>query len=501
MTVASPAPPVLELAGIGKRYGGVQALTGVDLALGPGEVHGLVGENGSGKSTLIKIIAGVVAPDPGGTIRIAGAAVPGLTAHESTRAGIQVIYQDLSLFPNLTVAENIGFARHLERPLGLADRAAIRARAAAALARIGVRLDLDRLVAALSIADRQLVAIARALAAEARLVIMDEPTASLTHQEVEALLRVVRELQAQGIAILFVSHRLNEVMAIAERVTVLRDGAKVGCFPAGALDHDRLAELMTGSAFHYQPMVGPAAAPPPMLAVDRLTRRGQYEDVSLTVGAGEIVGLIGLLGAGRTELALSLFGMNPPDAGQVMLDGAPLPLARNRDALARGVAYVSEDRLNLGLVLDQPIADNLILAVLPRLAGRFGLIDGAKRTTLVQRWLRGLAIKSGDPAAPVRTLSGGNQQRIVLAKWMATQPKLLILDTPTAGVDIAAKSGIYDIVKRLAEDGLAVLMISDEVPEVLYHSHRILVMRRGRIVAERRPDQTSADELEQLIDA
>jgi simple sugar transport system ATP-binding protein len=492
--------PFIELAHISKRFGGVHALQDVDMTLEAGEVHCLVGENGSGKSTLIKIISGVQPPEPGGRIVIEGREYPHLNPVESTRAGIQVIYQDLSLFPNLTVAENIAVGRHLGgfRPV---DWGAIRDTAVAAMKRIDVALDLDAKVEDLNIANRQLVAICRAMAAEAKLVIMDEPTASLTRHEVDALLGLVRELKKKGICIVFVSHRLDEVLEVAERVTVLRDGKKVGTFDAREMNDKKLAVLMTGKQFHYDLQDVDMSARDVVLSVKGLTRAGQFEDVSFDVHAGEIVGLTGLLGSGRTEMALSLFGMNPSDRGEVRINGRPVALESNAEAIENGIAYVSEDRLTLGLVLEQPISSNVIVTVLDKLSGAFGLIPPARRRQTVTDWIRDLTIKVSNPENPVKTLSGGNQQRVVLAKWMATKPRLLILDSPTVGVDISAKDGIYEIVKRLASEGVAILMISDEIPEVLYHSHRILIMRGGRLTGEYRPHRTSEEELRVAVNA
>jgi len=490
----------LELQSISKQFGGVVALRDVDLALPAGEVHCLVGENGSGKSTLIKIIAGVLRPEPGGRILIEGIEHPHLDPVQSTACGIQVIYLDLSLFPNLSVAENIAVAGHLGAPR-LVNWRALRATAEAAMARVGAALDPDARVEDLSIANRQLVAICRAMAADAKLVIMDEPTASLTRHEVDALVRLVADLKRAGICIVFVSHRLDEVMEIAERVTVLRDGAKVGEFPAREMDDRKLATLMTGKAFAYQTRATDFAKSPTVLSVARLSRVGHYEDISLDIRAGEIVGLTGLLGSGRTEFALSLFGMNRPTSGEMRLNGRPLALKTNAEAIAAGIAYVSEDRLNLGLVLEQPISSNILVTVLDKLPNRLGLVPESTRQRTARKWIEDLAIKAPNPDNAVRTLSGGNQQRVVLAKWMATQPKLLILDSPTVGVDIAAKDGIYEVVRELAARGVAILLISDEIPEVFYHAHRVLVMRRGRLVGECVPHESSEAELQAVVDA
>ena len=492
--------PFLELSGISKRFGGVHALRNVDLKLEVGEVHCIVGENGSGKSTLIKIISGVEEPERGGSIVISGKEYPKLNPVRSTQCGIQVIYQDLSLFPNLNVAENIAMAHHLGG-LHRVDWRAMRATAVDAMGKVGVQLDPETKVSDLSIAGRQLVAICRALAADARLLIMDEPTASLTRHEVDSLIKLVSELKRTGICIVFVSHRLDEVLEIADRVTVLRDGAKVGTFAADTIDGRKLSHLMTGQAFDYQVQTRDVTASPVVLEVEGLCRDGDYQDVSLQLRAGEVVGLTGLLGSGRTELALSLFGMNPPDRGTVALQGRPIALDTNVDAIDLGIAYVSEDRLTLGLILDQSITANITLTVLERLAGAFGLIRARARRSHVARWIADLAIKVSNPENPVKTLSGGNQQRVVLAKWMATKPRVLILDSPTVGVDISAKHGIYEIIQRLAREGVAVLMISDEIPEVLYHSYRVLVMREGRLIMDVPAEETSEDALRQAVNA
>ena len=484
----------LELHGISKRFGGVLALSRVDFALAPGEIHCLVGGNGSGKSTMIKIISGVQAPDPGGRIVIEGRDYASFSPVESSALGIQVIYQDLSLFPNLTVAENIAIGQH-GGAIHLVNWAAIRATAAAAMARIDVQLDLEERVSELSIANRQIVAICRALAAEAKLVIMDEPTASLTRHEVDSLLALTLELKRRGIAILFVSHRFDEVLEIAERVTVIRDGVKLGTWEAREVTEQRLTVLMSGKTFSYATVDRPIARTAPILTVEHLSRAGQYSDISFSLYPGEILGLTGLLGSGRTELALSIFGMSQPDSGSIAIDGRPVRLRSNLDAIRHAIAYVPEDRLALSLVLEQPIGTNIVASVLGQLTDRLGLIKSKTRDGLIGRWIADLKIKLGTADDAVRTLSGGNQQRVVLAKWLATNPRILILDSPTVGVDIHGKDGIYQIVKDLAAAGLAVIMISDEIPEVLYHCDRILVMHQGRLTGEYKAHGTSELEL------
>jgi simple sugar transport system ATP-binding protein len=495
---ASPSPHFFELRSISKRYGGVQALSSVSITLRSGEIHCLCGQNGSGKSTLIKILAGVEQPDAGGHLVIAGHEYAHLTPSTSMRLGVQVIYQDLSLFPNLTVEENIAVGQHLGRWHAV-DRPALQRSARHAMDSIGVTLNPQARVSTLSIAQRQLVAICRAMAAQARLVVMDEPTASLTRQEVNALLALTRQLKDRGVAIMFVSHRLDEVMEVAERVTVLRDGVSQGCFEASEMNDQRLTTLMTGRSFHYSPRKVDHSAAPVVLQARGLSRAGEYEDVSLNVRAGEIVGITGLLGSGRTELALSLFGMTTPDAGEVQIDGKPVRLRSNRDAIRHGIAYLAEDRLNLGLVVAQSIGSNIIVSVLDELKNAIGLIGARERTAAVRHGVDELHIKTQDPDNAVSTLSGGNQQRVVLAKWLATRPRVLILDSPTVGVDVAAKDGIYEVVRGLAAQGMAVIMISDEIPEVLFHSDRILVMQRGRIASEFSAEQTSAHELEEAV--
>jgi simple sugar transport system ATP-binding protein len=478
--------PFLKLTSLSKTFGGTKALIGVDWDVSEGEVHCLVGENGCGKSTLIKIVAGVHPPDLGGAIEVAGQRFEALDPAVAKTLGIQVIYQDLSLFPNLSVAENIAIDAYLEGLAKPVRKAAMRRTASEVLGRLGFALPLDAPVSSLSIAQRQIVAISRGLAAKARLLFMDEPTASLTRTEVDALLKIVMKLKADGIAVVFVSHKLDEVVEIAERVTVMRDGRKVGTYAAGAIDAHRIGELMTGRIFERR-KASAAEHGAPLLEVRDLTRQSEYEDVSFTLHRGEVLGLTGLLGAGRTELALTLFGMTVPDRGEILIDGKPLKLSANRDAIAQGVAYVSEDRLNLGLNMRQSIADNIALSVIERLGGALGLIPAARRRKVAEDGIARFNIKVGGLDLPVSTLSGGNQQRVVLAKWLATGPKILILDSPTVGVDIGNKQGIYDIVRELAGQGVGILMISDEIAEVYATCGRILHMKEGRIVGEHRP--------------
>lgn len=497
--MADTSLPALRLERLAKRFGGVQALDGVDLEVGAGEIHGLVGENGCGKSTLVKLVAGVHEPDPGSVIELGGRRFTRLDPATAKAMGVQVVYQDFSLFPNLTVAENIAFDLDLEGLLRPTRRRRMRAIAAETLDRLGFALPLEARVEDLPIGERQIVAIARGLAARARILFMDEPTASLTRAEVQRLEAVVRRLADQGIAIVFVSHRLDEIVELAERVTVLRDGRKVGTFASGELDARRIGELMTGLVIEHRVRARPLAGAEPVLEVEGLARRGEFGPVSFVLHKGEVLGLGGLLGAGRTELALCLFGMTRPDAGHVRLAGRPVPPGSPAAAISAGLAYLSEDRLALGLVLRQSVEKNLVLASLERLANRFGWIDPGRRRGLAGQWVARLKVKLGSLDQPVQELSGGNQQRIVLGKWLATEPRVLILDSPTVGVDVANKQAIHELVRALAEQGMAILLISDETGELWSTCDRVLVLRRGRIVGELVPEEGGERALEELV--
>lgn len=481
----------LSMKGVSKRFAGVQALNGIDFELKRGEIHCLAGENGSGKSTLVKIISGILAPDAGASIEVDGVPLHHASSIESIHKGIAVIYQDPSLFPTLGVAENIAFGSVVAEGRRLITRRRVNLIASQAAAKIGVSLPMDSPAGELSMADQQLVAICRALTGDVRLLIMDEPTTALTRKEVDALFSVVKELQSRGIGTLFISHKLDEVFEIAEKVTVLRDGVKIGTYETTELDEERLTMLMTGQSLSFPAMhrVDPAA--PVVLEVKDLSCAGSYGNVSLQLRAGEIVGITGLLGSGRTELALSLFGMNPPDSGSIKVDGRDVRIDSVRTAMSLGLAYVPEDRLSQGLVMGQSVGKNLASTVIRRLTRKNGLIDTRQYTELVARWIDQLSIKTPSANALVETLSGGNQQRVVLAKWMATNPKILILDGPTVGIDVAAKSGMHAVLRKLAQSGVGIIIISDEVAEVYHNSHRVIVMGRGRIVGEFNPASCS----------
>jgi len=490
----------LVMERISKQYAGVKALDAVDFSIAAGEIHCLAGTNGSGKSTLIKIISGVERHDAGGSISIEGVPMRDYGAIDSIGRGIEVIYQDLSLFPNLSVAENIALSAMVSTRRTVFSPREYAGIASKAMGLIGIDLPLDAPVGRMSVSEQQLVAICRALTGELKLLIMDEPTTALTRKEVDRLLGVVQDLRGRGISTLFVSHKLQEVMQVADRVTVFRDGKRIGCHPAAELDSRKIEFMMTGTNFEYTARAPEAAGTEPLLEVSDLSKAGNYKDITFSVRPGEIVGVTGMLGSGRTELALSLFGLNPPDSGHARMRGAPVDLKSARSSIRAGIAYVPENRLTQGLVMPQSVAANTVVTVIERLCNRFGFIDHRGKASLVDELVKRLRIKVPSVESAVATLSGGNQQKVVLAKWIATKPKLLILDGPTVGIDIAAKGAIHEFIKELAAEGLGVLMISDEVSEVANLCHRVLVMSRGRIAAEFRTDSSSEADIQKSVE-
>ncbi|GHA56326.1 sugar ABC transporter ATP-binding protein [Photobacterium aphoticum] len=493
--------PFITLKQVSKHFGSVKALDGINLTFNQGEVHCLAGKNGCGKSTLFKVISGVHAPEKGAEIILGGKRYARLNPQQSIEHGIQVIYQDLSLFPNLTVAENIAIQDHVEWTKGLVQQKRIEDIAVQAMAKVGVTLPLHKRVEQLSIAECQLVAICRAMASDAKLMIMDEPTASLTRTEVNHLINVVADLKAKGVTVVFVSHKLDEVMEISDRITVIRDGRTIGTYQASDVDSDELAFLMTGQRFEFTPLPAYAQNGDVKLAVNNLSKQGQFQDISFSVRAGEIVSITGLLGAGRTELCMALFGMTQPDSGDILINGQRVQFASNRDAIAHGIGYVSEDRMSTGLVMEQAIQDNITASVLPRLRKPSGFLDHIRANRLVKTLISSLAIKVADPKLPVTSLSGGNAQRISIAKWIAAEPEVLILDSPTVGVDVANKEAIYNIAKDLAQQGMAIIMVSDEIPEVFYNSHRVIVMKEGRFTHDFHPTHATEQEIMEAVNA
>ncbi len=474
--------PLLELRNITKTFPGVVALDGVSFDVRPGEVHALLGENGAGKSTLIKIVAGAYQPDAG-ELFFNGEPVRLSSPREARARGVAVIYQEMSLYPELSVAENIFMGRHPRGPLGSVDWNQMARQADELFRTLDVEINVRHKVSRLTVGNRQRVEIAKALSQQARILIMDEPTASLTAHDVEILFGIVRRLRDQGVGVIYISHRLDEVFELADRVTVLRDGKFVGTLDVQDATPDKLISMMVGRALDnlFPKEIVPIAAP--VLEVRGLTRSGVFEDVSFEVRAGEIVGLSGLVGSGRSDLAQVIFGVHPPDRGEILLDGDPVRMPTPRHAMKRGIAYVSEDRQRQGLVLPMSVKENVTLAILTELT-RFGLVRRRDEERQAALSVERLRVRTPSLMQQVANLSGGNQQKVVLSKWLLRRPKLLILDEPTRGIDVGAKAEIHRLMSDLAAQGIGILMISSELPEILGMSDRILVMRRGQLVAE-----------------
>ncbi len=475
------ATPALELIAVAKSFGAVVALSDGELRLDSGSIHALVGENGAGKSTLVKIIAGLYRPDRGDYL-LDGRAVDFHTTAQAKDAGVAVIYQEPTLFPDLTVAENIFVGRQPRGRLGLIDRSAMRAQSRELFAQLGVPIDPDRLAEGLSIADQQIIEIAKAISIDARVLIMDEPTAALSGVEVDRLFTVARSLRDRGAAILFISHRFDEVFALCDRITVMRDGQYIATHATGDTTVDAIVREMVGRdiAHLFPKVAAPIGAT--VLRVAGLSSAGVFRDVSFEVRAGEIVALSGLVGAGRTEIARAVFGIDRYDSGTVELLGQPLRPGDPMASIDAGIAFVPEDRRKQGLVMDLSVARNATLTLRHSLA-RFGIISGAREHHEAAIWTTRLQVKGGLDAE-VSTLSGGNQQKVVLAKWLATEPKLLIVDEPTRGIDIGTKAEVHRLLSDLAGRGIAIIMISSELPEVLGMADRVIVVREGAITAQ-----------------
>ncbi|GAA0327860.1 sugar ABC transporter ATP-binding protein [Actinoallomurus spadix] len=471
---------ILRVRGLRKRFPGVVALDGVDFDLRPGEVHVLLGENGAGKSTLIKMLSGAYHPDEG-QIFVDGREAAIRTAEDAQRHGVATIYQEFNLVPQLTVAENLMLGRPPRR-FGIVDKKAMYRHARELLDRVGVDADPRAPLESLGIARMQMVEIAKALGLRARVLIMDEPTAVLTTSEVERLFAIVRQLKRQGVAIVFITHHLEEIAQIGDRVTVLRDGASVAEVPADTPE-DELVRLMVGRSIEQQYPRERSTQGAPLLEVRNLTREGVFEDVSFEVRAGEVVGLAGLVGAGRTEVVRAIFGADPYDSGEVLVDGRPLPRGKVTAAMEAGLGLVPEDRKGQGLVLGASIRENLGLVTMRR-ATKAGFVDRAGQAKAAARVAEQLGVRMSGLGQEVRTLSGGNQQKVVIGKWLLADAKVLILDEPTRGIDVGAKVEIYQLINSLTAGGHAVLMISSDLPEVLGMSDRVLVMARGRLTGE-----------------
>jgi len=474
--------PLLSLRHAAKSFGAVRAIVDASIDLYGGEVHGLVGENGAGKSTLVKILAGVHQPDSG-QLLVNGAPTVLHGPAAAQEAGIAVIYQEPTLFPDLTAAENIFMGRQPLRRGRRIDTRQMREHARGLFARLGVRLDPGRICRGLSIADQQIIEIAKALSLDARVIVMDEPTAALSAAEVARLFDVARTLRASGAAVLFISHRLEEVFEICQRVTVMRDGRQILTRELAGLTADDLVRAMVGRQLSERPADSYEGPGDVVLQVGRLTREGVFTDVSFDVRAGEIVALAGLVGSGRSEVARAVFGIDRYDAGSVTIDGRPLRKSSPTSAMAAGMGFVPEDRRQQGLVMDMSVQQNMALASLGRLR-HAGIISSKSERNFAADWALRLRIKFGRLTDPVSQLSGGNQQKVVLAKWLGRKPSLLIVDEPTRGIDVATKAEVHRLLSELAGNGVAILMISSELPEVLRVGDRILVMREGRLVAE-----------------
>jgi ribose transport system ATP-binding protein len=478
------AARILEVRGLRKTFPGVVALDNVDFDLRRGEVHALLGANGAGKSTLIKIIAGLHRADAG-DIRIDGERVALRDTQTAKDLGISVIYQDLALAPNLSVAENLFLGRELLTPLGLIDWRRTKAQAQQLLDRLRVDIATDAMVSSLSIAQRQLVEIARALGVDAKLLILDEPTASLSRGEADNLFALVRRLAQSGVGIIYVSHRLEEIAPLVDRVTVLRDGKSVGTYPVDQLDREKVVALITGHERVRAPQRGKReiAIGEPLLELRHLGRKEEFHDISLTLRRGEILVLTGLVGAGRTELMETVFGVRIADTGKIRVGGRPVTLSSPRDAIRSGIALIPEDRRGQGLVVVMPVFENITLASLAQFVRR-GMLSLRRELQHARRMLKDLAIKTSSPFRPAGTLSGGNQQKLVVAKWLSTSADVFLLDEPTQGVDVGAKEEIYRLIRDIAASGKGVLVASSDLEEVLEIGHRILAIRQGRIVEE-----------------
>jgi galactofuranose transport system ATP-binding protein len=489
--------PLLQLRGITKRFLGVTALNGVDFTVRAGEIHALLGENGAGKSTLIKVLTGVHAPDDG-TLTLAGERIAPRSPKDAERAGISTVYQEVNLIPALSVAENIALGRQPGK-FGFINWPAIRRHAREALARLEIVCDVDAELGSLSVALQQMVAIARALDLRAQLLVLDEPTASLDEKEVAELFAVMRRLRGEGLGIVFVTHFLDQVYAVADRITVLRNGQLVGEYPTAELPRLALVGKMlgrevkdeagrgVGSEWHGRPARdsehGQDAHATPALEARGLGRRGAIQPLDLTLRRGEVTGLAGLLGSGRTETARLLFGIDAPDAGEIRMKAAPVRIDSPRDAVRLGLAFCSEDRKTEGILPNLSVRENLIIALqAKRGAGR--TLPRAEQERICELYISALRIKTPNAETPIKNLSGGNQQKVLLARWLATQPEVIILDEPTRGIDVGAKAEIEQLIGKLRADGLAVLLISSEIEEIVRNCARVLVLRERRLAGE-----------------
>ena len=478
----TPDPtPLVDMRGIEKRFPGVHALKSVSFALLPGEVHALMGENGAGKSTLMKILSGIYQRD-GGEVRIDGASTEIDSPKAAQAAGLSIIHQELSLMNDLTVAQNIFIGREPRRRFGRLDEPALNRAANEIFARLNLHLDPRTPVGTLTIAKQQLVEIAKALSYRSRVLVMDEPTAALNDREIDELFIIIRQLKAEGVGIVYISHKMDELKRIADRVTVMRDGATVGTVDAAETPVSEIIRMMVGRELESGTVEIPdLAAAPPLLEVRGLCRGREIRDVSFAVRKGEILGFAGLMGAGRTEVARAVFGADRKDAGEVLVHGERVDIRAPADAVAAGIGYLSEDRKHFGLATGMDVRANIAMASMGRFTRRGGRLDEKAMRDVAQDYIRRLGIRTPSDRQEVRLLSGGNQQKVVIAKWLLRDCDVLIFDEPTRGIDVGAKSEIYRLLAELAAEGRAIIVISSELPEILRLSHRIAVMCEGRL--------------------
>lgn len=472
---------ILRAEHISKAFVGVQALDDVSVEIRKGEIHCLAGENGSGKSTFVKTVSGVYTCDRG-EICLNGNKYTRLTPTQAMNEGVQVIYQDLSLFDHMTVAENIAINKIRQSGKKLVDWKEVYRIAQEQIDRIGVSLDLNATMIETSMANRQLTAICRALAQDAKLLFMDEPTTALTRQEVDNLLKVVEELKHEGLAIVFISHKLDEVFRVADKITIFRDGRKVGDFDSAELDQKKLAYHMTGRDVEYPRYHRTTTENAPLLEVKNLSKKGSYEDISFDIRKGDILGVTGLLGSGRTELALSLFGLNPPDSGEIIFEGKKQAITSPHKAKKIGIALLPEDRSTQGMFKDRSIQENLSSAIVDEMSDGI-VLNRAREEAHAKKYVKELRVRTPSVETFIGSLSGGNQQKGVIAKWAGTNPRVFIMDTPTVGVDIGSKAEIYEMIQRFASEGMAVILITDELEELMANSNRVMIMANHRCVA------------------
>lgn len=470
----------IEMKGIDKSFGQNQVLKDAGFVLAPGEVHALMGENGAGKSTLMKILTGVYTRD-GGTVTVDGKEVLFKNPQEAERAGIVFIHQELNVLFDLTVEENLFLGREIRNRLGMCNQKAMRKKAEATLEKLGVQIPVDRVMSELSVGQQQMIEICKALMVDARVIIMDEPTAALTQSETAVLFEVIQSLRKKGVSIVYISHRMEEIFELCDRITVLRDGSYIGTKNIPETNMNEIVKMMIGREIGERYPKREVTIGREMLRVEGLTKKGVFQDVNFSVHAGEVLGVSGLMGAGRTEIMQAIFGNLSWDQGNIYIDGRKATIKNPLHAMEQGIGFITEDRKTEGLMLEESIKNNISLANLGRISGKAGVINRAAEDELVGKAIEELRIKCFGPFHECNNLSGGNQQKVVFAKWIYTNPRILILDEPTRGVDIGAKKEIYSIINELAAKGVAIIMVSSELPEILGMSDRIMVVREGLI--------------------